>query len=249
MSWGAPSAGPVVDTFVAEEFMREIAARCSDSDLTTIADDCGRKSEALAGLLGDGRAASLSRDDLRRVLRWVFASRRKADAILDAVGPTRLGAGIDRLVNGDGGLDDRIGAFDRVLESFPEPAFDLPPELLHFSDPGRYWLWTRWIWDPRIETGALRLVTTDEFELTGLTRGETYLKVGEATAFVAETGRAVGFGAIGRSPFGIDVFLACVYAVYMYTVLRLRMTQEFNKIVPDLPDLVRRLLGVYRLEV
>jgi hypothetical protein len=27
------------------------------------------------------------------------------------------------------------------------------------------------------------------------------------------------------------------------------MTQEFNKIVPELPDLVRRLLGVYRPEV
>jgi hypothetical protein len=35
----------------------------------------------------------------------------------------------------------------------------------------------------------------------------------------------------------------------MYTVLRLRMTQEFNRIVPELPDLVRRLLGVYRPEV
>jgi hypothetical protein len=29
----------------------------------------------------------------------------------------------------------------------------------------------------------------------------------------------------------------------------MRMTQEFNKVVPDLPDLVRRLLGVYRMEV
>ncbi|MNC94329.1 hypothetical protein D3C83_111550 [compost metagenome] len=48
---------------------------------------------------------------------------------------------------------------------------------------------------------------------------------------------------------GADVFLACVYSVYMYTVLRLRMTQEFNRIVPELPDLVRRLLGVYRPEV
>jgi hypothetical protein len=26
------------------------------------------------------------------------------------------------------------------------------------------------------------------------------------------------------------------------------MTQEFNRVIPQLPDLVRRLLGVYRLE-
>lgn len=249
MACGVPAAGPVVDTSVAEEFMGEIATRCSEVDLAAIVDDCGHKSEALAALLGAGQVASLPRGDLRRVLRAVFASRRKADAILDALGPGRLAAEIDHLLSGEGGVGQRIERFSAVLEAFPEPAFDLPGELLHFADPGRHWLWTRWIWDPRIETGALRLVTTDEFELTGPTRGETYLKVGEATAFVAETGRAVGFTSMGGSPFGIDVFLACVYAVYMYTVLRMRMTQEFNKIVPELPDLVRRLLGVYRLEV
>jgi hypothetical protein len=63
-------------------------------------------------------------------------------------------------------------------------------------------------------------------------------------------GRRSGFTSSGaKGLFGIDVFLACVYAVYMYTVLRLRMTQEFNKVVPELPELVRRLLGVYRMEV
>jgi hypothetical protein len=89
----------------------------------------------------------------------------------------------------------------------------------------------------------------EEFDLTGDTRGETYLRVGQAVAFVQETGRAAGFTDYGPGPFGIDVFLACVYGVYMYTVLRMRMTQEFNKIVPELPDLVRRLLGVKRPEV
>ena len=69
-------------------------------------------------------------------------------------------------------------------------------------------------------------------------------------AFVNETGKQVGFTDLGTGAlFGVDVFLACVYSVYMYTVLRLRMTQEFNRIVPELPDLVRRLLGVHRLEV
>jgi len=30
-------------------------------------------------------------------------------------------------------------------------------------------------------------------------------------------------------------------------VTRLRMTQEFNRVIPQLPDLVRRLLGVKHL--
>jgi hypothetical protein len=40
-----------------------------------------------------------------------------------------------------------------------------------------------------------------------------------------------------------------VYAVYMYTTLRLRMTQEFNKVIPQLPELTRRLLGVWKMEL
>jgi hypothetical protein len=31
----------------------------------------------------------------------------------------------------------------------------------------------------------------------------------------------------------------------MYTTLRMRMTQEFNQVVPQLSELLRRLLGVH----
>jgi hypothetical protein len=44
------------------------------------------------------------------------------------------------------------------------------------------------------------------------------------------------------------VYLAAIYGVYLATVTRLRMTQEFNRVVPPLPDLVRRLHGVHGLD-
>jgi len=128
---------------------------------------------------------------------------------------------------------------------------DLASELLHFTEPDTHWLWTRWMWDPRVGTGALPLVTMDEYDLHGIDAGETYMKVGVAVAFVRATGDAAGFARFGAgdSPFGIDVFLSCVYAVYMYTTLRIRMTQEFNKVVPQLPELSRRLLGVWKMDL
>ena len=58
--------------------------------------------------------------------------------------------------------------------------------------------------------------------------------------------RPQDFRTEGHGVFGTDVFLASVYAVYMYTTLRMRMTQEFNKIIPELAELVQRLLGVNR---
>ncbi len=252
--------GQVVDTQSAEEFMRETLEKVSREDLASVAKLLDAKAAGFARLLGTpGQARTLDRDDLRRVLRSVFSTRRRADKLLDDLGCERLGAAIDDLVHGPGVVSERFDAFESVLAGHPEVGFDLPSELLHFTAPERYWLWTRWMWDPRTGTGALTLVTVEDFDLYAGSGGEGYLRVGEAIAFVNETGKAVGFtdvGARGREGvsqdvglFGADVFLACVYAVYMYTVLRLRMTQEFNRIVPELPDLVRRLLGVHRPEV
>jgi hypothetical protein len=241
--------GQVVDTQTAEEFMGEVAARMSEHDLAGIDEACRAKSERFGELLGDGRSADLAPADLRRVLRSVFSTRRRAGDMLRAVGDGPLTVEIDRLLHGPEALPARFERFDTVVAGFPDPGFDLPGELLHFTYPDRYWPWARWMWDPRVETGALPLVTMEDFELAADGRGASYLRVGEAVAFVQETGRAAGFAAFGPSPFGIDVFLACVYGVYLYTVLRMRMTQEFNQIVPELPDLVRRLLGVHRPEV
>lgn len=241
--------GQVVDTQAAEDFMSEVLSRVSEDDLAGIADACAAKSAGFAALLADGRAATIGRDELRRVLRSIFATRRRADAVIDGVGVARLAAEVHELLDGPAPVSARVERFDAALAGFEDPGFDLPGELLHFTYPDRYWLWTRWMWDPRIETGSLRLVTMEELDLSGAGRGDTYIRVGEAVTFVHETGRAAGFTARGEATFAIDVFLASVYAIYMYTVLRMRMTQEFNKIVPDLPDLVRRLLGVYRTEV
>jgi hypothetical protein len=242
--------GQVVDTQSAEEFMQETLEKVSRDELLSVAALLDAKAAGFAALMGSpGQARQLPREDLRRVLRSIFATRRKVDAILDDVGPARLGAAIDDLIHGDGPVTERFAAFDAVVAGYPEQGFDLPSELLHFTAPDRWWLWTRWMWDPRAGTGSLALVTTEDFDLDAPDRGEGYLRVGEAMAFVNETGKAVGFTDLGSGLFGADVFLACVYTVYMYTVLRLRMTQEFNRIVPELPDLVRRLLGVYRPEV
>jgi hypothetical protein len=239
--------GQVVDTPAVEEFMRETLEKVSPDVLGQIARDLGRKSDHFRTVLG--AEGPVDGDVLAGVLRCVFVSRRKVDALLDEVGVDTLGAEVDRLLHGDELVASRVERFQDGLAAFPEVAFELPSELLHFTFPDRYWLWSRWMFDPRTETGALALVTEDEFDFGDAGPGETYVTVGEAVAFVSETGRATGLLDQGDDPFSLDVFLACVYAVYMYTVLRLRMTQEFTQIVPEQAELVRRLLGVHHLEV
>lgn len=245
-----PGAGQIVDTDAAREFMREATAKVDEAELRAIVGELEAKGRAFASFLAPERLASgLGHDDLRRLLRSVFATRRHAGEILGADGAVpRLASAIRALMDVTRPLAARIDAFVRdapLARDFWKT--DLASECLHFSDPDRYWLWTRWMWDPVAGTGSLPLVVTEGYRLDGATPGQTYLRVGEAIAFVQATAEATDLAL--RGPFGADVFLVSVYTVYVYTVLRMRMTQEFTQVIPGLPDLARRLLGTRAVEV
>jgi len=243
-------SGQVVDTESAQEFMREALAKITEVELESIAGELEQKHAGFAGRLTKEALSSATPDDLRPVLRSVFSTRRRVDTLLEDPIGARLASWISELLYGGGPIEQRFQSFCDHLEQAPESVrYDLAGELLHYTDPERYWLWTRWLWDPRTRTGSLALVTMPEFELAGTTVGETYMRVGQATAFVQETGRAAGFARIGQGRLGLNVYLACVYGVYVYTTVRMRMTQEFNRVIPPLPELCRRFLGVYGMEV
>jgi hypothetical protein len=268
--------GQPVDTGAAQEFMLETLEKIERVELNAVEAELQEKGRRLRAMLAPDALPTLTDDQLGHILRSVFATRRRTHTILAAIESTEIKAAIGRLLYDDLTVDARFQDFvdtmsgyigdvrllrprkssdSRAKQSAEQAALeenifcDLGSELLHFTNPNEYWLWTRWIWDPKAGTGAMPLLTMEEVDLHGLTVSETYLKLGVATAFVKATGDAAGFADFGSGPFGIDVFMACVYAVYMYTTLRLRMTQEFNKIVPQLPQLIRRLLGVWKLEI
>jgi hypothetical protein len=244
------SATAVIDVESAREFMREALGKITLSELDAIADDLEVRHARMRALLAGPRRRALDAAALRPLLRSIFATRRRADALLDAVGAPALAAWIDELLGGTAPAAARLQTFCDSLEGVPPTVrYDLASELLHGTDPERHWLWTRWMWDPATRTGALPLVATEAHDLDAETAAETYLRVGRATAFVHETGRAAGFTRIGDGRFGADVYLACVYCVYVYTTVRMRMTQEFNRVIPPLPELARRFLGVHRMEL
>ena len=241
--------GQVVDTDTAKEFMKETLAKVESEELTRICAEVEAKSAWFQEKLSRTALPELTSDDYRSVLSRIFSTRGKTRRTLEGLDLETMRGRIGELLHGADDLEPRFQAFVDGLDGLDGLSdnlrMDFTSELLHFSNPERYWLWTRWMWDPRTRTGALPLVTTVAYDLQGESAGEIYMKVGRGVAFVHEVGEAAGFQTISRSIFGTDVFLCCVYVVYAYTVLRMRMTQEFNKVMPGLPEFCRRLLGVH----
>lgn len=242
--------GQIVDTPSAQEFMRETLERVSEADLAQFVAELGEKSARFRQRLAPQALASFDEAAFRALLRSIFSTRRRVTEVLSQVSVEQFREAVGGLLHGDAPLAARFDIFVAHLGPLELGLrCDLAGECLHYWDTQRYWLWTRWLWDPERNTGSLPLVTISEYDLHGETPGLTYLKVGEAMAFVNSVGEAAGFQRGGRGPLGADVYLATVYVIYLYTVLRMRMTREFNRVLPPFPELTRRLLGTYKMEV
>jgi hypothetical protein len=245
-----PVAGQVVDTPAVREFLDRALERITPGECRAIGRECARKAALVQGLLRPRRCAGLRDAELEVLLRAVFSTRRRTAAVIDAArAQGGLGPALAALAWGAEPLDRRVDTFAGRLGGLgdPELACDLAGEVLHHLQPDRCWLFSRWMWSPRLGTGAVALVTT-EADLSGESPGATYLKLGRVLVMLRASAEAAGLLDLGDEPWDLDVLLACVYCVYLYTITRLRMTQEFNRVIPPLPELVRRLLGVHRLE-
>lgn len=246
----APGAGPLADAASAEvdvptakELIEQIHQHLSVEELQALVGELAVKSRTLRALLCD---AELGVGALRSALEWTFVSRRRASAVLGTRADEELHAWVGELLFGDAPRGHRLERFCEGVGALPPAAAaELASELLHFTDPDRNGLWTRWIWSSESRTGALALLIGEQFELDGEGLGDTYERVCEAIAVLDQSPEASSLRLPGSGRLGTDVLLACTYGVYMRTVLGLKMTNEFNALVPPMAQLVRRLLGTH----
>jgi len=240
MLYDEPQIGAVVDGEAALEFMKEATKLATATELETIGARLADKSARFRERLGHDRIASLDADGFTEIVSQIFSIRRKAGRLIKINGIDTLRGELQALLHGTDRLATRIDRFTARITGLERAMIvALATESLHFTDPERYWLWTHWIWNPDTKTGALRLVTHDAAQLVPEARSEsgplhlgadsdgvTYERVGWATNLLDQHGHVAGYARAARGLFGTDIFLACVYAVYMATMFRLtsRMT-------------------------
>lgn len=241
--------GDVVDVETIEQFLDQLdeQAGLGDREFERLVSEVDEKRRTFADLLAT--APDLDEQEVEFLLRNVFATRQRREEILAETGVETINSAIDDLLRGDGELAARFDAFCEQIEGVDAPvAWSLAAELLHWSDPDAYPLWSRWTWNPGSQTGVVTLVTMNDVDLEGETPGETYELLTDAVDSIADRKAEVGFDAdVLSGPMGTDVALATMHAAYTYLVLGMRMTKEFTDAIPDHQEYVRRLLGTQEL--
>jgi len=245
-----PVTGP--DDPELQETLEEGLNQIDPSDLVALADALVSKHHQFRSRFGvPDQVAALSAEDWDWIAAQVTSARRHAQALHASLQPERVNAAAQLLLFGSRPSARRVADFVSTLELRDQRlGLELATGLLHFLQPEGHWLWMRWMWDAKNNTGILPLLAGSVRNLLADDMAQGYVNVGSVTAMSFRFAEGTGLLTSDltdhpeRSPFAVDAFLACAYCVYMYGITSWRLSREFHRLLPSLPKLARRLLGI-----
>ena len=186
----------------------------------------------------------LTLKDFRTLCAHMATVRRRIGAYAQPDAFASVKKHVEELFSGGDSLDARIGRFCARFPDDREHRWvrDLAAELLHFADPERYPLMTRWVWDARTNTGVLREIwhgeEVDHMTIDVPDDHATFLGLRQELAQYLQTN-----GVYRDVLFYIDILLAQVYAGYIGERAGSYLRTDFA--TPEDPMLhTRRILGL-----
>lgn len=205
------------------------------------------KSRLIRERLADDRVASLDRAAFEDMCLLIATARRRIGRLLDEEGWPRVRAAIiDLIAEADipGTADARLLRFCKSFGEGKERRFvrDLAAEILHNLYPEHYPLMTRWVWDAKANTGALREIwhgeDVDHMVIAAPDTYETFLVLREELSqFLAES------GVFRDMIWYVDLLLAQVYGSYINAQGGAYLKTDFSS-ESDPLEHTRRMLGV-----
>ena len=167
-------------------------------------------------LFRDALADGLDLKTFRTLCAHMATVRRRIGAHAQPDAFPAMRERVQGLVSGTGGADERVAQFCAGFPADRDHRWvrDLAAELLHFADPERHPLMTRWVWDARTNTGVLREIwhgdDVDNMTIDVPDRYATFLALREELAQYLSTN-----GVFRDVLFYVDVLVAQVYADYI----------------------------------
>jgi len=197
-----------------------------------------------SALFGEALNAELSLKQFRTLCAHMSTVRRRIGQYAQPHWFEEMKKRIAGLFESHPETDERMKRFCAAFPDDREHRWvrDLAAELLHYADPERYPLMTRWVWDARANTGVLREIwhgeDVDSMSIDVADGYATFLMLRE------ELSQYLSANGVFRDVlFYVDVLMAQVYAGYIGERGGTYLRTEFA--TPEDPMLhTRRILGL-----
>lgn len=215
----------------------------------------GGKQQRCIATLERARGALFAMSDIEALLDHVFTARRRLYPALEELGAARAADLMGDLLAGAAPPAQRLQAF---VDAFPgaasmdreslrtaakvrRAAWDFAAELLHFSDPVKFPLMSRWVWDQGTQSGALREFIRGNDAMREIPFGNDPGLFEGARRWFAE--RIAEEGVYREVHFWIDLVLAQAYTTYFRSMTDGSLGADFGRGVTAQEQL-RKLLGI-----
>lgn len=240
------------DDPILEETLQEALKQVSSDDVIAIADELAeRHARLFSGLVTDSAKLTSSFADIASAVTHTRANARTLTNYF-VQGDYKI---LEELLRRESPTPVRVAKFvEKVNALDTRLALELASGLLHNTSPNEYWLWTRWLWDPTTGTGILPLLVGSTHNLLADNLADGYARVGAVSALSLKFGEGTGLWTDElmanekRAQFANSAFLACAYNVYLYGTTSWRLSREFNNLLPSLPNMARKLLGLKKVK-
>lgn len=187
-----------------------------------------------------------------RLFDLVFGARRKLGPMAN---DAWVGEALGRLRGEAGGLSERVAGFvqavpvadgtdregRRAAARLRRAAHDLATEVLHFSDPVRVPLMTRWVWDTATMSGALRELVAGGEAMQKLPLDTSPATFEAARGWIIE--RVADRGVYRDVHFWADLVLASAYGHYFQSMTGGVLGSDFQR-AADPAEQIAMLLGI-----
>ena len=172
-----------------------------------------------SAMFTDALASGLDLKAFRTLCAHISTVRRRIGSYASPDGFTGVKQRIEALMRGREDTSTTDARVAQFCAGFPDDRShrwvrDLAAELLHYADPERYPLMTRWVWDAAANTGVLREIwhaeDVDSIRIEVADGHATFLMLREELAQYLATN-----GVFRDVLFYVDVLMAQVYAGYI----------------------------------
>ena len=232
---------------LAEALQIMIAGAEAQGGIERYAEALSLKSLMFRDALGGGRAAHLDLDTFMGLCTFMATVRRRIGPYLDGGGFARIKGPILELLDGAGDTATTDARWRAFCAKFPQDkkhrwVRDLAAEILHNTDPERYPLMCRWVWDASANTGVIREIwhgpDTDHQTIPVPDGYETYVQLRqELSEYLTANGVFKDVMAY------VDLLSAQVYAGYISAQGGSYLKADFTS-ETDPMEHTRRILGL-----
>lgn len=252
-----PASLPVaLDSRQFEQHYSQLGRHAEDGvELETLLTSLQAKSQLFSSLLNKSALPSLSMEGIEALLETVFSARRRVYPALQGVGVEVARAAIDELLYGSSPLVERMQKFSEIVPvdatadkearkqaaKNRRAAFDFGAEMLHFNNPVKYPLMTRWVWDQTTVSGALREFIRGNDTLPDVPLGNSPEMFEGARAWLAE--QIAEQGLYKDVPLWIDLILAQAYSEYFRSMAEGMLSADFGRSTTPQEQL-QKFLGI-----